>query len=111
MLKYVGLTRIFWLIIMKTEKTKSLESNQGGRKVQRNKTKHFEQLKKVLIISIALILMSFTAIMAAENDADCVIPTDEQYLELRAVSVKEVAGQNKQVIMELWGNNVEFKRI
>lgn len=79
--------------------------------MQRNKNKHFEQLKKVLIIGIVLILASFTVIMAAENDENCVIPTDEQYLELRAVSVTDVPGQNKQVIMELWGNNVEFKRI
>lgn len=79
--------------------------------MQRNKKINLEQLKKVLIISIVLILTSFTVIMAAENDENCLVPTDEQYLELRAVTVNEVPGQNKQVIMELWGNNVEFKRI
>lgn len=79
--------------------------------MQRNKKINLEQLKKVLIISIVLILTSFTVIMSAEGDENCLVPTDEQYLELRAVSVNEVPGQNKQVIMELWGNNVEFKRI
>lgn len=106
-----GIDTNIWAHYNENRKTKSLESNQGGKKVQRNKKINFEQLKKVLIISIVLILTSFTVIMAAEGDENCVIPTDEQYLELRAVSVKEVAGQNKQVIMELWGNNVEFKRI
>ena len=47
----------------------------------------------------------------ASNDTTCITPEDNQYLELRATEVKEVEGQNKQVIMELWGNNIEFKRI
>ena len=48
--------------------------------------------------------------MASQIDPNRVTPAENQYLELRAVSVKEIEGQNKQVIMELWGNNVEFKR-
>ena len=38
-------------------------------------------------------------------------PTEDQFLELRAVEVKEVEGQNRQLVMELWGNYLEFKRI
>ncbi|MCI9366447.1 MAG: hypothetical protein HFJ54_08125 [Clostridia bacterium] len=38
-------------------------------------------------------------------------PTGDQFLELRAVEINEVEGQNRQVIMELWGNELEFKRI
>lgn len=45
------------------------------------------------------------------SDTNCITPTDQQYIELRAVEIKEKEEQNKQVIMELWGNNIEFKRI
>jgi len=38
-------------------------------------------------------------------------PTDNQFLELRAVSINKIEGKNKQLIMELWGNDLEFKRI
>jgi len=47
--------------------------------------------------------------MASETDTGCITPEENQYFELRAVNVKEVTGQNKQVTMELWGNNLEFK--
>lgn len=70
-----------------------------------------DNLKKVMVISSILIIVSFTIIFAVESNPDCVEPTDNQFLELRAVTVKDVAGQNKQVMMELWGNNIEFKRI
>lgn len=71
----------------------------------------FKKVRKILIMGIILTIISFTMIMASEIDSNCVTPTDEQYFELRAVTVKEVEGQNKQIIMELWGNNIEFKRI
>lgn len=38
-------------------------------------------------------------------------PTDEQYLELKAVEIKDVDGQNKQVIMQLWGHQLELRRL
>ena len=38
-------------------------------------------------------------------------PSENQFLELRAVEVKDVEGQNKQVTMELWTNSIEFERI
>ena len=47
----------------------------------------------------------------ASNDTTCVTPESNQYFELRATEVKSVDGQNQQVVMELWGNNIEFKRI
>jgi len=49
--------------------------------------------------------------MASESASNSLTPTDDQYFELRAVSIKDVPGQNKQVMMELWVNNVEFERI
>lgn len=65
----------------------------------------------IIIACITIILLSATIIMASETDDTCLTPSDNQYFELRAVEVKDVEGQNKQVIMELWGNNIEFKRI
>lgn len=68
--------------------------------------------RKTIFVIVAIIIILFsslTKVMA--SDGDCVTPTDEQFMELRAVEVKEIEGKNKQVIMELWGNNVEFKRI
>lgn len=38
-------------------------------------------------------------------------PTDDQFLELRAAEITEIEGKNKQLTMELWGNELEFKRI
>ncbi len=69
--------------------------------------------KKIVAIStlfIILILISSSIIMAS-NDTTCVTPESNQYFELRATEVKSVDGQNQQVVMELWGNNIEFKRI
>ena len=65
----------------------------------------------IIIVCITIILFSTSIIMAFETDITCLVPSDNQYFELRAVQVKNIEGQNKQVIMELWGNNIEFKRI
>ncbi len=63
----------------------------------------------VNILIICILLLCRIVIMA--SDEECKIPELDQYLELRAVEVKEVAGQNKQVIMELWTNKIDFERI
>lgn len=68
---------------------------------------------KKIFITLAipiLILLAITPNTFAANSTT-IQPTDEQYLELRKVEVKDIVGQNKQVILELWGNNIEFKRI
>lgn len=65
----------------------------------------------IAVITMIVILFSNICIVMAITDENCLTPEDNQYLELRAVEVKDAVGQNKQVIMELWGNNVEFKRI
>lgn len=70
-----------------------------------------KKLITIIIACITIILFSTSIIMAFETDNTCLVPSDNQYFELRAVEVKKVEGQNKQVIMELWGNNIEFKRI
>lgn len=71
-------------------------------------------LKIIMLCMIIIYALASPISIATETeiqaDENCLIPTDDQYLELRAVQVKDISGQNKQVIMELWGHNLEFKR-
>lgn len=60
---------------------------------------------------MVVIAMFVSTVYAVEADPNEIAPSDNQYFELRAVEIKEIDGQNKQVIMELWGHNMEFKRI
>lgn len=78
--------------------------------MQSQKISTNKKLMRIIIACITLIFISSTIIMASETDDTCLTPSDNQYFELRAVQVKDVEGQNKQVMMELWGNNIEFKR-
>lgn len=65
---------------------------------------------KIVVICIVFLTMMFGTINTViATDAICMTPTDEQYFELRAVEVLDVPNQNKQVIMELWGHDIEFK--
>lgn len=66
---------------------------------------------KTVIACVIMLFICTTIIMASGSDSKILTPTEDQYFELRAVEIKEIEGQNKQVIMELWGNNIEFKRI
>lgn len=66
-------------------------------------------LKKFIILTTVIVLI---LINCAITEATTVIePTDNQYFELKATTITDVAGQNKQVIMELWGYEIDFKRI
>ena len=78
-----------------------MESNQVKKRKRR--------IIVAVLICISLLLGNVATILAAEDGL--LIPTDDQYLELKAVQAKEVTGQNKQVIMQLWGHNLEFRRI
>ena len=79
-----------------------MESNQVKKRKRR--------IVVAVLICIFLLLGNVATILAA-NDENLLVPTDDQYLELKAVQVKDVTGQNKQVIMQLWGHNLEFRRI
>ncbi|MCI9247091.1 MAG: hypothetical protein HFJ30_08330 [Clostridia bacterium] len=79
-----------------------MESNQVKKRKRR--------IVIAVLICIFLLLGNVATILAA-NDENLLVPTDDQYLELKAVQVKDVTGQNKQVIMQLWGHNLEFRRI
>lgn len=79
-----------------------MESNQVKKRKRR--------IVIAVLICIFLLLGNVATILAAD-DPNLLMPTDDQYLELKAVQAKEVSGQNKQVIMQLWGHNLEFRRI
>lgn len=81
------------------------EAKRREEKLQRQK------VKTMLLVCLLFIWISVTYVKASEVDVNCIEPLDNQFLELRATQVNDIQGQNKQVIMELWGNNVEFKRI
>ena len=42
-------------------------------------------------------------------DSTTIEPTTNQYIELRATKIKDVEGNGKQVIFELWGHDIKFK--
>lgn len=63
---------------------------------------------KVIYICVILLLVCSSIVMASIPTTR-VNPEDNQYFELRAVKIENVEGQNKQVIMELWGHDIEFK--
>lgn len=71
----------------------------------------------IVIMCIVMLLVNPYLVFAQEVDIVEDIettelqPTDNQFLELRAVSINKIEGKNKQLIMELWGNELEFKRI
>lgn len=79
-----------------------MESNQVRKRKRR--------IVIAVLICIFLLLGNVATILAA-NDENLLTPTDDQYLELKAVQAKDVTGQNKQVILQLWGHNLEFRRI
>lgn len=91
--------------------------------------KKLQKMKLIFIIIVYLFsLLSNTGVVLAtktdleenkdtgqttQQDTESVpiTPEVEQFLELRAVNVEEIEGQDKQVTMELWSNKVEFERI
>ena len=56
-------------------------------------------LKKLTAVILILVMMFIN--MAIVVEASTIEPTD----------ITEVEGKNKQVIMELWGHEIDFKRI
>lgn len=62
----------------------------------------------IIIATIIVLIFINCAIVEASTTIE---PADNQYFELKATTITDVAGQNKQVIMELWGYEIDFKRI
>lgn len=71
-----------------------------------------KQIKKI-VCSALIILISFILVMNKEvysSDLDNPIilePTDNQYLELRAIRANEIDGADYQIILELWAHGIE----
>ena len=64
------------------------------------------------MIVVILIIFSLVFINYSTTKASTTIePEANQYFELKAITITEVDGQNRQVIMELWGHDIDFKRI
>jgi len=73
----------------------------------KKETNKLNKIIAVIFIAIMTVFCTFTNKSFAATET--IQPTEDQYLELRAVSIDDVAGQNKQVIMELWSHNLDYK--
>lgn len=67
---------------------------------------------KAMLLAIILMMMIPIVGISIYSHADTtkiLTPNENQYLELKATSIIEKEDGNKQLIMELWGHNLEFK--
>lgn len=71
--------------------------------------KKLNLLEKFIVLATIIVLIFIDC--AIVEAAAIIEPADNQYFELKATTITDVAGQNKQVIMELWGYEIDFKRI
>ena len=100
---------------IKTDKVKNINEYKKEKKNKYKKRKN-RKVKKVilrfgLIIVCFLIIIININVFVMASEITVKTPGDNQFLELRAVEVKDVEGQNKQLTMELWTNSIEFERI
>lgn len=81
---------------------------------KRNRTNSLFNLIIVIWIALFAIVICSAIVEASETSTLITIePSDVkgQYFELRATSLKDVPGEGRQLIMELWGHDIDFKRI
>lgn len=67
---------------------------------------------KAMLLAIILTIMIPIVGISIYSHADTtkiLTPNENQYLELKATSILEKEDGKKQLIMELWGHNLEFK--
>lgn len=67
---------------------------------------------KAMLLAIILTMMIPIVGISIYSHADTtkiLTPNENQYLELKATSILEKEDGKKQLIMELWGHNLEFK--
>ncbi len=71
-------------------------------------TKKNNQIFTIIVICIVLIFsnINFTSFSANTTAQE---PEENQFLELRAAELIQKEGEKPQLIMELWGNNLQFK--
>lgn len=65
--------------------------------------------KKIIATIINLIILCICFCNVSIAESKLVEPTEDQFLELRAVKVTNIDGKDKQVIFELWTHEIEFK--
>ena len=65
--------------------------------------------KKIIATIINLIILCICFCNVSIAESKLVEPTEDQFLELRAVKVTNIDGKDKQVIFELWAHEIEFK--
>ncbi len=95
--------------------------NECARHMKHSKPKDRKKLILfiTILITFSLLLTNVVTIFGAEGDAsggedannNVILPTDSQYLELRAVKIEDVGeGENvtKKLTMELWGHDLKF---
>lgn len=66
-----------------------------------------EITKKTAVVIFAIIILLCSTYTKATSIS--VTPTENQYLELRATTINTMDNQDKQIIFELWGHDIEFK--
>lgn len=76
------------------------------------KTKiYVKKFNRIILVGFFLLsgLIQNSNVQAATTQE--IEPAETQYLEMRATNINEIEGQGKQVIFELWGHEIDFKRI
>lgn len=70
-----------------------------------------EKHKTIILMTVLAIMLSVVGIniYSHADTTKILTPTENQYLELKATSIIDKEDGNKQLIMELWGHNLEFK--
>lgn len=72
-----------------------------------HKEKQLNQKKLLITVFLVFILV----VRSTSSASIEIMPEDNQYLELKATTIIEREDNSKQVIMELWGHEIDFKRI
>lgn len=65
-------------------------------------------IKKLLIIILLIVVLSLNCSKVFATE---LVNTEDQYMELRVVSTKNIDGGDKQVILEWWSYNLNFKAL
>lgn len=63
----------------------------------------------ILIAIISFVSILNVKVYASSTDPTPLVPKDNQYIELRAVTVKELDGKDYQLIMQVWAHNLKMK--
>lgn len=77
---------------------------------------HKAKEKSKVLISMLIIMILLVSYMKPifgqeSDDRNVLTPTDKQFLEMRATEIKEMPDGTKQLIIELRGHEMVFKRL